>query len=95
MKRSRERRGEGAEATIAVARTAIAWWAAQTPQVFRTAALRDALAADPRGVADATDEAMVIERAGGTVLIDPAPAWNLKATTAEDLRVAELPLSRR
>jgi len=70
-------------------------WAAQTPQAFRVAALRKALATDPQRVAAATDEAMLIERAGGKVLIEPAPAWNLKVTTAEDLRVAELLLARR
>jgi len=59
------------------------------------AALRKALATDPQRVAAATDEAMLIERAGGKVLIEPAPAWNLKVTTAEDLRVAELLLARR
>ena len=47
-------------------------WAAQTPQVFRTAALREALAADPQRVAAATDDAMLVEKAGGKVLIHPA-----------------------
>jgi 2-C-methyl-D-erythritol 4-phosphate cytidylyltransferase len=62
-------------------------WAAQTPQVFRVAILRDALDAAQDGV---TDEAMVIEAAGGEVLLHAAPATNLKVTTPEDLRVAEL-----
>jgi 2-C-methyl-D-erythritol 4-phosphate cytidylyltransferase len=70
-------------------------WAAQTPQAFRTAALREAFDADPQRVAAATDEAMLIEKAGGKILIEPAPAWNLKVTTAEDLRVAELLLAQR
>jgi 2-C-methyl-D-erythritol 4-phosphate cytidylyltransferase len=70
-------------------------WAAQTPQAFRTAALRAAFASDPRRVAAATDEAMLVEKAGGQVLIEPAPLWNLKVTTAEDLRIAELLLGRR
>ena len=46
-------------------------WAAQTPQVFRVEALRAALAADPERVAAATDEAMLVEAAGGRVLIHP------------------------
>jgi 2-C-methyl-D-erythritol 4-phosphate cytidylyltransferase len=69
-------------------------WAAQTPQVFRVAALREALAADPAQVASATDEAMLIEQTGGRVLIHPAPAENFKVTTRFDLRVAELLLSQ-
>jgi 2-C-methyl-D-erythritol 4-phosphate cytidylyltransferase len=71
-----------------------ALWAAQTPQVFRVAALREALAGDPGRVAAATDEAMLIEAAGGKVLIHPSPAENFKVTTPLDLRLAELLLSK-
>lgn len=70
-------------------------WAAQTPQVFRTDALRDALASDPRLVATASDDAMLVERAGGEILIDPAPAWNLKVTTPADLTIAAALLGAR
>jgi 2-C-methyl-D-erythritol 4-phosphate cytidylyltransferase len=70
-------------------------WAAQTPQVFRVAALREALAADPHAVAAATDEAMLIEGAGGRVLIHPSPPENLKVTTPLDLKLAELLLAER
>ncbi|HTT93940.1 MAG TPA: 2-C-methyl-D-erythritol 4-phosphate cytidylyltransferase [Solirubrobacterales bacterium] len=66
-------------------------WRAQTPQVFRTAALRAALRAHDA----ATDEAMLIEAAGGTVLIHDSGAPNLKVTTPLDLRVAELFLADR
>jgi 2-C-methyl-D-erythritol 4-phosphate cytidylyltransferase len=38
---------------------------------------------------EATDEARLIEAAGGVVLIEPAPASNLKVTTPDDLRFAE------
>jgi 2-C-methyl-D-erythritol 4-phosphate cytidylyltransferase len=69
-------------------------WAAQTPQVFRAAALREALAAAERPE-EATDEAMLVEAAGGTVLIHPSPAENLKITTPLDHGLAELLLSRR
>jgi 2-C-methyl-D-erythritol 4-phosphate cytidylyltransferase len=65
-------------------------WAAQTPQVFRVEALRRALAADPDVIAAATDEAMLVEAAGGRVLIHPSPPENLKVTTPLDLRVADL-----
>lgn len=70
-------------------------WAAQTPQAFRAAALRDALAADPQRVAAATDDAMLVEKAGGKVLIQPAPVSNLKITTPDDLRIAKLLLGAR
>jgi 2-C-methyl-D-erythritol 4-phosphate cytidylyltransferase len=69
-------------------------WAAQTPQLFRTAALRAALAAAARPE-EATDEAMLIEQAGGTVVLHPVEGQNLKVTTPLDLRVAELLLQSR
>jgi 2-C-methyl-D-erythritol 4-phosphate cytidylyltransferase len=69
-------------------------WRAQTPQVFRTEALREALAG-AEGPEEATDEAMLVERAGGAVLIHPAEGQNLKVTTLLDLRVAELLLVER
>jgi 2-C-methyl-D-erythritol 4-phosphate cytidylyltransferase len=70
-------------------------WAAQTPQVFRVAALREALADDPEQVAAATDEAMLVETAGGRVLIHPSSPENLKVTTPLDLQVAEQLLAER
>jgi 2-C-methyl-D-erythritol 4-phosphate cytidylyltransferase len=69
-------------------------WRAQTPQVFRTDALREALAGAERPE-EATDEAMLVEAAGGTVLIHPVAEQNLKVTTALDLRVAGLLLQSR
>ena len=69
-------------------------WAAQTPQVFRTDALRRALAAAERPE-EATDEAMLVEWNGGTVLIHPVAEQNLKVTTPLDLRVGELLLADR
>ncbi len=70
-------------------------WAAQTPQVFRTAALRQALEV-PEEVRDAaTDEAMLVEAAGGLVLIHPSSPSNLKVTTPTDLRLAELLLAQQ
>lgn len=70
-------------------------WAAQTPQVFRVEALREALGGDPDRVAAATDESMLVEGAGGKVLIHPSPAENLKVTTPLDLRLAEQLLRER
>jgi 2-C-methyl-D-erythritol 4-phosphate cytidylyltransferase len=69
-------------------------WAAQTPQVFRTDALREALVAAERPQ-EATDEAMLVEWNGGRVLIHPVAEQNLKVTTPLDLRVAELLLAER
>ena len=69
-------------------------WAAQTPQVFHVGALREAVAGDPERLMAATDEAMLIEAAGGRVLIHPSSAENLKVTTPTDLRLAELLLQR-
>jgi 2-C-methyl-D-erythritol 4-phosphate cytidylyltransferase len=69
-------------------------WAAQTPQAFRTAALRRAL--DLSGeLAEATDDAMLVERQGGRVLLHEAPPENVKVTTELDLQVAELLLRQR
>jgi 2-C-methyl-D-erythritol 4-phosphate cytidylyltransferase len=60
-------------------------WAAQTPQVFRTAKLRGLIGRD----SEATDEAMLLEAAGARVLIHPVVTPNLKVTTPADLMIAE------
>ena len=100
VKRAREPRPAKGEferggPTIAKTESRAHLWAAQTPQAFRAGALRDALAGDPQRVAAATDDAMLVEKAGGKVLIEPAPATNLKVTTPADLRIAELLLAAR
>jgi 2-C-methyl-D-erythritol 4-phosphate cytidylyltransferase len=69
-------------------------WAVQTPQVFRAAALREALA-DPGSLPDASDDAMLVERRGGRVVIHSTSPDNIKVTTPFDLRVAELLLRER
>jgi 2-C-methyl-D-erythritol 4-phosphate cytidylyltransferase len=68
-------------------------WAAQTPQVFRVEALRAALDVPPEARDTATDEAMLVEQAGGLVLIHPSSPRNLKVTTPTDLLLAELLLA--
>lgn len=70
-------------------------WAVQTPQVFRRAALEQALAGPPELLAAATDDAWLVERAGGSVRIVQSPRENMKITTPGDLRVAELALRER
>ena len=62
-------------------------WSIQTPQVFRAAILRDAL--DTERIADATDDASLVEALGGDVRIVKAPARNFKITWPEDLERAE------
>jgi 2-C-methyl-D-erythritol 4-phosphate cytidylyltransferase len=60
--------------------------AVQTPQAFRAGMLRDAHAAAREG----TDDASLVEAAGGrVVLVDGDPA-NIKITTPIDLSLAEL-----
>ena len=70
-------------------------WAVQTPQVFRRAALEAVLAQPDDVLAAATDDASLVEAAGGRVRLIEAPRENLKVTTPVDLRVAELLLARR
>jgi 2-C-methyl-D-erythritol 4-phosphate cytidylyltransferase len=70
-------------------------WAVQTPQVFRRHALEAALKASGETLARATDDAWLIERAGGAVLVVRSHEENLKITTPHDLRVAELLLAER
>lgn len=68
-------------------------WAAQTPQVFRAAALRDALTGAP-DLERASDDAQLVERAGGVVRIVEAPRENIKVTAVTDLQLAQLLLAR-
>ena len=70
-------------------------WAVQTPQTFRRAALERALEVDDDTLAAATDDAWLVERAGGTVRVVSASPDNLKVTTAVDLKRAELALRDR
>jgi len=70
-------------------------WAVQTPQVFRRAALERGLAVAEEILAEATDDAWLIERAGGKVIVVGASEENLKVTTRLDLEVAEMLLARR
>ena len=67
-------------------------WAAQTPQVFRTALLREA---HESLEGDFTDDAAMVEALGGTVTLFAGSYDNVKVTTPEDLAVAEVLLARR
>lgn len=71
-------------------------WLAQTPQMFRIGALRDALAATAgRGFAGVTDEASAMEAAGLRPLLVPGSAQNFKLTYPEDFALAEAILRSR
>jgi 2-C-methyl-D-erythritol 4-phosphate cytidylyltransferase len=70
-------------------------WAVQTPQAFRRAALEAALAVDEAILARATDDAWLVERAGGSVRVVESSPANLKVTTPHDLRVADMILRER
>jgi 2-C-methyl-D-erythritol 4-phosphate cytidylyltransferase len=70
-------------------------WAVQTPQVFRRAALVRALSAPDDVLAAATDDAWLVERAGGTVRVVESSPANFKVTTPHDLRLADMILRER
>ena len=57
----------------------------QTPQAFRAGVLRAA----HQGGAEATDDAALVEAAGGRVVVVPGDPANLKITHPHDLAVAE------
>ncbi|GBD16071.1 2-C-methyl-D-erythritol 4-phosphate cytidylyltransferase [bacterium HR26] len=69
--------------------------AAQTPQVFRRDWLEAAYRHWPPHAPPATDEAMLVERAGFPVQTFPGSPDNLKLTTEADLAVAAALLARR
>lgn len=70
------------------------FWAVQTPQAFRATALR---AAHERAIVTGlcgTDDASLVEAAGGVVVVMPGPRSNIKVTHPEDLEYAEWLLAR-
>jgi 2-C-methyl-D-erythritol 4-phosphate cytidylyltransferase len=64
-------------------------WAVQTPQVFRRAVLERALDVPDAILAEATDDAWLVERIGGRVKVVPFPPDNIKVTSPFDLEIAE------
>jgi 2-C-methyl-D-erythritol 4-phosphate cytidylyltransferase len=72
-----------------------ALWAVQTPQVFLADALRSALDVPEEALARATDDAGLVEAAGGRVRLVRAPPENLKVTRAVDLELVEILLAAR
>ena len=76
--------GDGSQAVIVETIPRVSVYLAQTPQAFRREILSAAVALGRAGV-DATDEAMLAERAGHRVHVVEGDPANVKITTARDL----------
>jgi 2-C-methyl-D-erythritol 4-phosphate cytidylyltransferase len=90
-----KRAGAGDLIAGTVARAGL--WGAQTPQAFRAASLRAAVAAAAAAgaLARATDCASMVEAWGGTVRLVASEAPNPKVTTPADREMAEAILAAR
>lgn len=71
------------------------YWAVQTPQIFSARVLRDAYAAASADGWLGTDDASLVERADGRVVVFQGPRDNIKVTVAEDLFLVEAALRFR
>lgn len=71
------------------------YWAVQTPQVFHTATVLAAHLAAAREGFVGTDDASLVERAGGRVAVVESPSDNMKVTVPEDRLPVEAILARR
>ena len=85
----------GPAGTIAATPDRTRFWTVQTPQVFPVAVMRVAYDAAERAGFTGTDDASLVERAGGHVLLLKTPRDNLKATVPEDLPLIEALLRMR
>jgi 2-C-methyl-D-erythritol 4-phosphate cytidylyltransferase len=70
-------------------------WHAQTPQMFRLGALRDAIRLSVDEGRDVTDEAQAMELIGARPRLVQGHEDNIKITRPEDLKLAEILLSGR
>ena len=77
----------GAQAMVDMTLPRETIYLAQTPQAFRREVLQDAVALG-RETTDATDEAMLAERAGHPVRLVDGDPRNIKITTQDDLALA-------
>jgi 2-C-methyl-D-erythritol 4-phosphate cytidylyltransferase len=90
------KRGEDGRVGVTLDRTGL--WCAQTPQLFRFASLRAALAAALQPVNrgnEPTDEAAAMERAGHAPRLVMGATTNIKITTAGDLVIARAVLAEQ
>ena len=71
------------------------FWTVQTPQIFPISVMRRAFEEAERTGFTGTDDASLVERAGGRVLLFNTPRDNLKATVPEDLPLIEALLRMR
>lgn len=79
--------GEGDARVVLTTVPREALWLTQTPQGFRREVLARAVA-DGEAAAEATDEARLVELAGGAVAIVDGDRANTKLTTSEDIEEA-------
>jgi len=70
-------------------------WAVQTPQVFRYETLYSAYEKAAKESFYATDDSSLVERYGGKIRMVTGSYTNVKITTPEDLKVAEMFLAMR
>ena len=70
-------------------------YAVQTPQAFWLTPLREVYAASHERLSTPTDDASLVEEAGGRVLVAEGEKTNIKLTTPEDLVFAEAILRAR
>jgi 2-C-methyl-D-erythritol 4-phosphate cytidylyltransferase len=68
--------------------------ATQTPQAFRLGMLRKVYASSEERLRAATDEASLVEKARGCILVVAGEKTNIKLTTPEDLILAEAIFAR-
>ena len=71
------------------------YWTVQTPQTFRAPAMRVAFALAASDGFLGTDDAAVVEHAGGKVLLVEGARDNIKVTVAEDIALLEATLAFR
>jgi len=64
-------------------------WRAQTPQAFRYDIFKKAISGT-KNISNVTDDASMLERLGKTVKILKGSPRNIKVTTKEDLKIAEV-----
>jgi 2-C-methyl-D-erythritol 4-phosphate cytidylyltransferase len=72
-----------------------AFWVAQTPQIFRSAIIREAHATALAEGFVGTDDSSLVERINGNVVLVHGPRNNVKLTTPEDRIAIEAGLAMR
>jgi 2-C-methyl-D-erythritol 4-phosphate cytidylyltransferase len=83
------------DGTVAATLDRTKLYAAQTPQAFRLGLLRSIYAAPEEDLHAATDDASLVENAGGRVVVVAGEKTNIKLTSPEDLILAEAILAAR